>query len=86
MGKRKSTTGDQRRGVAVACADLPAAEALAAELQARGLQARIRQIGGGDLAAGMQHKILIDCRDEAHQAELLDRFEADGIACKALIV
>ena len=41
---------------------------------------------GAQLDTAMQHKIIIDCRDEAHQAELLDRFDNDGIICKALIV
>jgi hypothetical protein len=38
------------------------------------------------LDAALQHKIIVDCRDEQHQAELLERFDAEGITCKALIV
>lgn len=34
----------------------------------------------------LQHKVLLSCRDEAHQAELLERFQAEGLECKALIV
>jgi ParB-like chromosome segregation protein Spo0J len=32
-----------------------------------------------------QYLILIECRDEAHQAMLLERFEAEGLACKPLL-
>lgn len=31
------------------------------------------------------YKIIIDCRDEKHQVELLDRFAKEGITCRALI-
>jgi hypothetical protein len=29
--------------------------------------------------------VLIPCRDEAHQVELLERFQRDGLECKALL-
>jgi hypothetical protein len=32
-----------------------------------------------------QYLILITCRDEEHQVELLGRFLAEGLACKALL-
>lgn len=32
-----------------------------------------------------QFLILVECRDEAHQAELLAKFDAEGICCKPLI-
>jgi hypothetical protein len=32
-----------------------------------------------------QFLVLVTCRDEAQQVELLERFEAEGIECKALI-
>jgi hypothetical protein len=32
-----------------------------------------------------QFLILITCRDEQHQAELLDRFHREGMECKALL-
>ena len=32
-----------------------------------------------------QFLILVECRDEAHQVELLERLQADGITCKPLI-
>jgi hypothetical protein len=39
-----------------------------------------------ELGADLQHKILVDCRDEQHQAELLERFETEAIPCKAMII
>lgn len=41
-----------------------------------------------DAAVATPHEqflILVECRDEAHQVELLQRWQADGIACKPLI-
>jgi hypothetical protein len=32
-----------------------------------------------------QFLILITCRDERHQVELLDRFRGEGLECKALL-
>ena len=32
-----------------------------------------------------QYLILITCRDEPHQVELLTRFQTEGIDCKALL-
>lgn len=32
-----------------------------------------------------QFLILVECRDEAHQVELLERFTAEGIRCKPLL-
>jgi len=34
----------------------------------------------------LEHKIIVNCKDETHQRELLERFEAEGLDCKALIV
>ncbi len=36
---------------------------------------------GGDLA----YRVVIDCRDEMHQSETLDRLEAEGFTCRPLI-
>ena len=36
---------------------------------------------GGDLA----YRVVVDCRDEMHQGETLDRLEAEGFACRPLI-
>jgi hypothetical protein len=35
----------------------------------------------GDLA----YRLVVECRDEAHQAELLQRLEAEGLSCSPLI-
>jgi hypothetical protein len=32
-----------------------------------------------------QYLVLIDCRDEKHQVELLTRFQAEGLECRALL-
>ena len=32
-----------------------------------------------------QYLVLITCRDEKHQVELLGRFQAEGLLCKALL-
>ncbi|TMI98455.1 MAG: DNA methylase [Alphaproteobacteria bacterium] len=32
-----------------------------------------------------QYQILIECRDEAHQVELLTKLDGDGITCRALV-
>jgi hypothetical protein len=32
-----------------------------------------------------QYLILLTCRDEKEQAELLSRFTAEGLQCKALV-
>lgn len=34
----------------------------------------------------IEHKIIVNCRDEDHQAELLDKFDADGLDCKAMMI
>lgn len=34
----------------------------------------------------LQYNILITCEDEQQQVELLDRFSAEGLSCRALIV
>lgn len=35
--------------------------------------------------AGLEYRIIVDCEDEAEQTELLDRFEREGLKCRALI-
>ena len=42
--------------------------------------ARLKQ-----LELSEQYAVLIPCRDEAHQVELLRRFQGEGIECKALV-
>ena len=39
-----------------------------------------------DITSGKeQWVILVDCKDEKHQAKLLDKFEKEGLKCRALI-
>jgi hypothetical protein len=33
----------------------------------------------------MEYRVIVDCRDECQQTELLDRFEKEGLSCRALI-
>lgn len=43
----------------------------------------------GDKPAGEvvhKHQIIIECKDEAHQLELLERFDTEGLECKALTI
>ena len=57
---------------------------LAEMLQAADAAAE-QEDAGGDAAASEKWMILITCRDEAHQAEMLQRFAAEGLECSALI-
>lgn len=34
---------------------------------------------------GLKYSIVLRCKDEAHQGELLERFEGEGLECEALI-
>jgi hypothetical protein len=45
---------------------------------------RARAAGGRD-AIAEQYLILIECRDEQHQVELLERFRSEGLSCQAKI-
>jgi ParB-like chromosome segregation protein Spo0J len=31
------------------------------------------------------YRVIVDCRDEAHQTEMIERFDAEGLKCRALI-
>jgi ParB-like chromosome segregation protein Spo0J len=35
---------------------------------------------------GLKYQVVVDCSDEAHQGELLGRFEAEGLRCRPLIL
>jgi hypothetical protein len=35
--------------------------------------------------SGLSYSIVLRCRDEAHQSELLAKFESEGLTCEALI-
>lgn len=37
------------------------------------------------LGEDLKYQIVVECRDEKHQAELLSRFEQENIGCRALI-
>jgi hypothetical protein len=36
-------------------------------------------------AAGEQFLVVVECRDEEHQRELLERFQSEGLSCRALL-
>ena len=40
---------------------------------------------GGSLPVNGQFKIVVECEGESQQAELLDRFDQEGLKCRALI-
>jgi hypothetical protein len=35
--------------------------------------------------AGLEYRVIVDCIGEGHQAELLERFDAEGLRCRPLI-
>jgi len=37
------------------------------------------------LGEGLAYRVIVDCRDEAHQTDLIQRFDAEGLKCRALI-
>lgn len=37
------------------------------------------------LGANLEYKVIVDCIDEGHQVQLLERFESEGLKVKALI-
>ena len=41
--------------------------------------------GGAKLGSGLAYKVVVDCRDEEHQAEMLERLESEGLVCRPLI-
>lgn len=41
--------------------------------------------GVGELPDGLQYRVIVDCASELHQRELLERFEKEGMTCRALI-
>lgn len=38
-----------------------------------------------ELSDDLVFRVVVDCRDETHQAEMLERLEREGITCRALI-
>jgi hypothetical protein len=48
----------------------------------------VREAGADDAptpAVKEQYLVLVTCRDEAHQIEILQRFQEEGLPCKALL-
>lgn len=43
------------------------------------------QESGSELSSGMEYRIIVGCRDENQQTELLDRFDREGLTCRPLI-
>lgn len=37
------------------------------------------------LSGDLEYRVVIDCRDEEHQADLISRLEAEGLVCRSLI-
>ena len=37
------------------------------------------------LGDGLEHRVVVDARDEAHQRALIERFRLEGLKCRALI-
>lgn len=53
-----------------------------------GVKEKKKGKGGGDTGqqlSGLSFKVIVECSDEEHQLALLDRFEGEGLICKALI-
>ncbi len=40
---------------------------------------------GASQLGGIEYRVIVDCRDEAQQADLLRRFESEGLKCRPLI-
>ena len=41
--------------------------------------------GSSESKDGFEFKVIVECASEEHQTELLERFRAEGLGCKALI-
>lgn len=41
--------------------------------------------GTGAQLTGLKYSVVLTCKDEAHQLELIERFDAEGLKCKPLI-
>lgn len=41
--------------------------------------------GASQLSDDLQHRVIVECDDEQHQGELLERFAREGLKCRALI-
>lgn len=48
-------------------------------------KAAVGEADGSQQLGGLEYRIVVDCRDEGQQADLLRRFEEEGLSCRALI-
>jgi len=48
-------------------------------------KSKFERDGGNALEISEQFLIVLTCRDEKHQVELLERFEGEGLEVKALV-
>lgn len=58
-------------------------EKLLGELTPKGLE---DERDAGPKLDGLKYQVVIDCEGEAHQGELLARFEGEGLPCRPLIL
>jgi hypothetical protein len=63
----------------------PELEALWAEAARRSVEALERGSRRVERAIPEQYLVLVTCRDEKQQVELLERFQGEGLECKALL-
>jgi hypothetical protein len=61
------------------------AEAEAAMARLARLKGKFERDGARPLEISAQFMIVLTCRDEKHQVELLERFDREGLECKALV-
>jgi hypothetical protein len=61
------------------------AEAEAAMAKFARPKGKFERDGGKELEITEQCLIILTCRDEKHQVELLERFPGEGLECKALV-
>jgi hypothetical protein len=47
--------------------------------------AKYGEESAGSQLGGLEYRVVVDCTNEAHQVELLRRFEEEGMVCRALI-
>jgi ParB-like chromosome segregation protein Spo0J len=45
----------------------------------------IGEAAAPQLGNALEHRIIVECKSETHQAELLERFEREGLKCRPLI-
>ena len=50
-----------------------------------GWEATEKAAKGGGHMGGLEYRVVVDCQNEIQQTELLDRFQQEGLKCRALI-